>query len=113
MTAKIGDKQKIEKTEKVEKVVENKKEEKTVSVPVRKTMPEITDEAIINALKKAGGKAQITPLYEAFDKTGFEDMESSSLKTKLRAHSKKMADAGKIKSTRIKRSFEFALKSSK
>ena len=112
MTKKVTD-TKVEETEKKE--VEVKKEEKTVSVPVpvQKAKPEITDEAIINALKKAGGKAEITPLYNAFDKTGFEKVEPSSLKTKLRAHSKKMVEAGKIKATRIKRSFEFALKSTK
>ena len=107
-------------TEKVtEKKVEEKKVERVspiIPLPVVKpksTKPVMTEEAILKALKKAGGPAQITPLYTAFDKTGFEKIEPSSLKTKLRTKSKKMVEAGKIKATRIKRSFEFSLKSTK
>ena len=104
-----------EKIETQKKVEESKKEEKPVQVPVLVPVakPEITDEAILKALKVAGGRALITPLYDAFDKTGFEKIEPSSLKTKLRTKSKKMVEAGKIKATRTKRSFEFSLKSTK
>ena len=93
----------------VEEKITIEKEEKVESV----TKPAITEEAIIKAIKKAGGKAEITPLYEAFDKTGFESIRPCDLKTKLRDFSKKMVEDGKIKSTREKRSWTFILKSSK
>ena len=105
-----------------EKEVEEKKVERVSPIkpaPVVKpqllTKPVITDEAILKALKKAGGSAQITPLYDAFDKTGFEKVEPSSLKTKLRTHSKKMVEEGKIQATHVdgKRQFEFVLNNTK
>ena len=117
MTNLVANKVETEKIETPKKEVEVKKEKvKPLPVQVQKpksTKPEITDESILKALKVAGDKAQITPLYDAFDKVGFEKLESSVLKTKLRAKSLKMVEAGKIKATRIKRSFEFSLKSSK
>ena len=53
-----------EKIETQKKVEESKKEEKPVQVPVLVPVakPEITDEAILKALKVAGGRALITCL---------------------------------------------------
>lgn len=78
------------------KEISTKKVESEKKSPIVEKKAEITEEKIIKAIKKAGGEANITPLYNAFDKTGFEKMEPSKLKTKLRDFTKKMALKGKV-----------------
>ena len=76
----------------------------------------ITEKAFLTALKKLekdGKTANITPMYEAFDKTGFAGVEPSKLKTVIRARGLKMAKAKnpKVQAVHVDGSRSYTFKS--
>ena len=99
------------KTEKVvaQPIKEKKKEKvKVEKLPKLKRLI-VEEKDFLQALKKAGGEARITPLYEAFDKKLFPEHVPSKLKTAIRVIGKKMAENSKVQAVHVdgKRAFTF------
>lgn len=103
---------------KIEKVVEQTAKPKVEKVVEKvKAKPQKTSKFIINenaflqALRSAGGSANITPLYNSFNKKPFPNHVPSNLKTALRACGKKLAKEKKVKAVHLQgsRAFTFQL----
>lgn len=82
-----------------------------VKYPKKTTKLLIEENAFLQALRSAGGSANITPLYNSFNKKPFPNHVPSNLKTALRACGKKLAKEKKVKAVHLQgsRAFTFQL----
>ncbi len=99
------------KVNKSKKPVKKTEEKPAVPKPVR---IEITEKLFLKAMKKVkkGEEICITPLYQAYDKSGdsFKNHTPSKVKTKIRAFGKTLVEKGIIKMVRAKQGNYFVYK---
>jgi len=56
----------------------------------------VTEQAFLDTLEKLKGEAKLTPLYEAFDKTGYENTGKAQLRKAIYEKGLELAKAGKV-----------------